>query len=122
LDYRLNIFKNVTIRGFQEQTDPDFNIFLLYSENLPQKYKKIFNNLEKTNLFLHNVYIPGSEMEGKDYIDAVERGIEYVSFCNGMSINFRIDNDDAPHRNFISELKTFLKPESMYRLFSEFKK
>jgi len=111
LDYRLNIFKNVTLRGFQEQTDPDFNIFLLHSENLPQKYKEIFNNLEKSNSFLHNVYIPDSEMEGKDYIDAVERSIEYVSFCNDMSINFRIDNDDAPHRDFIFKLKTFLKPE-----------
>jgi len=111
LDYRLNIFKNVTLKGFQEQNDRDFNIFILHSENLPQRYKEIFKALEESNSFLHNVYIPDSETEGKDYIDAVERSIKYVNFCNGVSINFRIDNDDAPHRNFISELKIFLKPE-----------
>jgi hypothetical protein len=111
LDYRLGIFKNVTLKSFQEQTDKDFNIFLLHSENLPQDYKNIFNDLEKNNSFLYNIYIPDSEIEGKDYINAVERSIEYVNFCNDVSINFRIDNDDAVSRDFISKLKNFLKPE-----------
>ena len=111
LDYRLNIFRNITLKSFQEQTDRGFNILLLHSENLPQKYKDIFCDIEKNNPFLHNIYIPDSELEGKDYIDAVERSIEYVNFCNDVSINFRIDNDDAVPRDFISRLKYFLKPE-----------
>jgi hypothetical protein len=111
MDYRLDIFKNITLKSFQEQTDKDFNILLLHSENLPQKYKEIFKELENDNSFLHNIYIPDSELEGKDYINAVEGSIEYVNFCNDTSINFRIDNDDALPLDFISRLKFFLKPE-----------
>jgi hypothetical protein len=111
MDYRLGIFKNVTLKSFQEQTDKDFNILLLHSENLPQKYKDIFRELEVNNLFLHNIYIPDSELEGKDYINAVNGSIAYVNFCNDASINFRIDNDDAVPLNFIARLKSFLKPE-----------
>jgi len=111
MDYRLNIFRNITLKSFQEQTDKDFNIFLLHSENLPEKYKDIFRKLEGDNPFLHNIYIPDSEMEGKDYINAVEGTIEYIDFCNDMSINFRIDNDDALHSDYIKKLKEFLKPE-----------
>ena len=111
LDYRLGIFKNVTLKSFQEQTDKDFNIMLLHSENLPQKYKKIFKDLENINSFLHNIYIPDSELEGRDYINAVESSVDYVNFLDGVSINFRIDNDDAVPCDYISRLKYFLKPE-----------
>jgi len=111
LDYRLDIFKNVTLKSFQEQTDKDFNILLLHSENLPQKYKEIFKNMEENNSFLHNIYIPDSELEGRDYINAVEGSIEYINFHNDVAINFRIDNDDAVPGDFIARLKGFLKPE-----------
>jgi len=111
LDYRLDIFKNVTLKSFQEQTDADFNILLLHSDNLPQKYKDIFKDMENNNSFLHNIYITDSELEGKDYINAVEGSIEYVNFYNDVSINFRIDNDDAVPCDYISRLKNFLKQE-----------
>jgi hypothetical protein len=111
LDYRLDIFKNVTLKSFQEQTDKDFNIILLHSENLPQKYKAIFKDIEDNNSFLHNIYIPDSELEGKDYVNAVEGSVEYIDFHNDVAINFRIDNDDAVPCNFIYRLKSFLKPE-----------
>jgi hypothetical protein len=111
LDYRLGIFKNITLKSFQEQNNMDFNIFLLHSENLPEEYKNIFSKLENDNPFLHNIYIPDSEIEGKDYINAVEGTINYTSFINNTAINFRIDNDDAVPNDFISRLNNFLKPE-----------
>jgi hypothetical protein len=111
LDYRLDIFKNITLKSFQEQTDKDFNILLLHSENLPQKHKEIFKDMENNNPFLHNIYIPDSELEGKDYIDAVEGSIKYIDFHNDVAINFRIDNDDAVPCDFISKLKKNLRPE-----------
>jgi hypothetical protein len=111
MDYRLDIFKNVTLKSFQEQHDKDFNVFLLHSENLPQNYKDIFKKLEDDNPFLSNIYIPDSELEGKDYINAVEGSFESVNFCNDVSVNFRIDNDDALPLDYITRLKKFLKPE-----------
>jgi hypothetical protein len=111
LDYRLNIFRNITLKSFQEQTNKDFIIFILHSENLPDKYKNIFKNLEDDYPFLYNIYIPDSESEGIDYVNAVESTSKYVDFYNDMSINFRIDNDDALHCDFINKLKGFLKQE-----------
>jgi len=111
LDYRLDIFKNITLRSFREQTKKDFIVLLLHSEKLPEKYKLIFKNLENDNPFLINIYIPDSELEGSDYINAVQNSIDHVNFINGVSINFRIDNDDALPCDFIERLKQFLKPE-----------
>lgn len=111
LDYRLKIFTNVTLKSFQEQTNKNFSVFLLHSENLPEKYKLIFSQLENDNLFLHNIYIPDTELEGSSYINALYDSINHVEFVNNLSINFRIDNDDAVPENFIENLNYYLKPE-----------
>lgn len=110
MDYRLDIFKNITLKSFQEQTDKDFNIFLLHSESLPEKYKDIFKELEDSNIFLHNIYISDTEIEGTSYLNAVQETINSTNFYSGISINFRIDNDDALPCDYIQRIKTFLNP------------
>jgi len=111
LDYRLNIFRNVTLKSFQEQSNKNFVIFLLHSESLPQKYKDIFKEMEQNNHFLRNIYISDCETKGTGYADAFEGSMKYVDFVNGVSISFRIDNDDAVPADFICRLNAFLKPE-----------
>jgi len=111
LDYRLNIFKNITLKSLQQQTDKDFNVLILHSPKLPQNYKNIFKELENENPFLHNIYVPDTELYEQDYIDGPAGSINFIQFCNDISINFRIDNDDALPCDFISKLKLFLKPE-----------
>ncbi len=111
LKYRLNIFENVTLKSFQNQSDTDFHLLLLHSVNLPDEYKQKFSVLEQENSFLHNVYIADSEIEGKAYIDAVQSSIDYVQFENNVAINFRIDNDDGLPCDYIARLKTCLKED-----------
>jgi len=112
LDYRLDIFRNVTLKSFQEQSDKDFHVFLLHSEDLPLKYKDIFRSLEDENSFLHNVYISDFDIiEGKFEDKIISKSIEYVKFINDVSINFRIDNDDALPFDYISRLRFYLKHE-----------
>jgi hypothetical protein len=36
---------------------------------------------------------------------------KYVAFVNEVSVNFRLDNDDALSRDFIARLREFLRPE-----------
>jgi hypothetical protein len=109
LDYRLGIFKNVTLKSFQEQTDKDFIVFLLHSVDLPQKYKNIFQNLEENNHFLHNIYLRISETA--DNCEALkEQAKEFVNF-DDLFLSFRIDNDDALPCDYISKIKNYLKPE-----------
>jgi hypothetical protein len=98
-EYRFKVFKEFTLKSFQEQTDRDFNLLLLHGVGLPEEYKDRFAALEQENSFLYNVY---------SY-----RGLEaeFIEFSRGVSISFRIDNDDAVPKNFISRLKPYLKPE-----------
>jgi hypothetical protein len=106
--YRLNIFKNITLRSLQEQTDKDFQIFLLHSIDLPQECREEFSDLEKNCSFLHNVYIQNN---WEDFIDKAMSSQQYINFVNGVSVNFRLDNDDALPRDFIARLREFLQPE-----------
>jgi hypothetical protein len=109
LDYRLDIFKNVTLKSFQEQSDKDFVVFLLHSTDLPQKYKDIFQSLEESNHFLHNIFF--TDAEARSNTDVITEQIIDSLNCDDVLISFRIDNDDALPCDYISRLRNYLKPE-----------
>jgi hypothetical protein len=111
LAYRFEIFTKITLKSFQEQSDQDFQIFVLHSASLPGEYKQAFRTLEERNPFLRCIYIPDTDLEGADYINAVQDSKASVNFVNRTSVNFRIDNDDALPRDYIAALKTFLHPQ-----------
>ncbi|GBR73592.1 putative rhamnosyl transferase [Candidatus Termititenax aidoneus] len=102
LAYRFNIFKNVTLKSFQAQTDQNFNIVLLHSAQLPQEYKDKFSKLEQENIFLHNNYVDDSQ-RSKDEVAA------FVKYADDIAIDFTIDNDDAVPVDFIAKLKPYLQ-------------
>ena len=105
-EYRFNIFKNVTLKSLQLQTNSNFVLLLLHSESMPSHYKERFIELETTNAFLYNVFM-------KDTLDSFEEAltnsIDYASFENDVHITFRIDNDDAVQTDFVEKLNYFLK-------------
>jgi hypothetical protein len=107
-EYRFNIFCNVTLKSFQQQTNNNFVLLLLHSENMPSRYKDRFIELEKNNTFLYNVFVKDTP---ESFDDALTQSIEYVSFEKDVAITFRIDNDDAVHNDFIQRLNGFLKDE-----------
>ena len=107
-EYRFNIFKNVTLKSFQQQTDNNFVLLLLHSENMPSDYKDRFIELEKANSFLYNVFIKDTY---KAFDEAIKRSVEYVSFEKDVVVTFRIDNDDAVQNDFIHKLSGFLKDD-----------
>ncbi|MDR2491485.1 MAG: putative rhamnosyl transferase, partial [Spirochaetaceae bacterium] len=107
-EYRFDIFKNITLKSFQEQSNMNFVLLLLHSETMPQEYKDRFNELAKANLFLHNLFIKDSS-EGFD--EGLRNSISYVSFKDDVAVTFRIDNDDAVPNNFIQNLNRFLKTD-----------
>lgn len=57
-NYRFLLFKNITLKSFQEQTDMDFCLLLLHSESMPQAYREEFMLLGQENSFLYNIFIP----------------------------------------------------------------
>jgi len=105
-EYRFNIFKNVTLRSFQQQTNPNFVLLLLHSESMPHQYKEKFIELENENTFLYNIFLKDTQ---ESFDDAIAKSKEYVSFAEDSAVTFRIDNDDAVQNNFIEEMSHFLK-------------
>ncbi|MCL2538323.1 MAG: putative rhamnosyl transferase [Alphaproteobacteria bacterium] len=105
MNYRLKLFREITLKSFLAQTDKDFNVFLYHSDDAPQNFKDIMNDLAREFPFLHNVWI-------KDGDEKYARpSPNDVTFENGVTINFRIDNDDALPVDFVANLRRFLRPE-----------
>ncbi|MFI3242527.1 MAG: glycosyltransferase [Alphaproteobacteria bacterium] len=106
LDYRFDIFVNVTLKSLSNQTNKDFNIVLLHSENLPDEYKKRFSKLEKEHCFLHCLYLK----DGTSVEVASKQAISlYGDENKNIIVTFRIDNDDAISCDFIKSLKKYTK-------------
>jgi hypothetical protein len=107
-EYRFNIFKNVTLKSFQQQSNSNFVLLLLHSENMPLHYKERFIELEKANAFLHNVFVKDTQ---EAFNESILNSVKYVSFEKEVAVTFRIDNDDAVQNNFIEKLSGFLKAD-----------
>lgn len=107
-EYRFEIFKKVTLKSFQQQTDKNFVLLLLHSENMPSHLKKRFIELEGTNSFLQNIFVKDT-MES--FNEALQNSIENVLFQEDTAITFRIDNDDAVQNDFIQKLGEFTKKD-----------
>lgn len=107
-EYRFNIFKKITLKSFQQQTNTNFVLLLLHSENMPPIYKERFLQLEKTNSFLYNIFVEDTQ---ESFDEALLNSISYLSFEKNTVVTFRIDNDDAVQNDFIEKLSGFLKDD-----------
>lgn len=90
---RLNIFKNITLESFRQQTCKDFKLLIYQTELIPSDKKEIFDNLEKEYGFIKNVYIPDKNMYVPDELK------------EDKFLTFRIDNDDGIATDFIENLQ-----------------
>ena len=106
-EYRFQIFKDITLKSFQFQTNKNFLLVILHSENIPPHYKERFFELERDHLFLKNIFIADT---AEAFEEALKNSSHYLNFQNGVALTFRIDNDDALPTNFIENLDVFLNP------------
>lgn len=100
-EYRLKIFKKITLVSLKAQTDKNFNVVLLHSKKMPAKYKVQFDVWERKYPFLHNVYLDEKESLAKVIKDCATA---YLDFSKKTVCTFRLDNDDALPENFIDIL------------------
>lgn len=90
---RFNLFCNITLESFKQQTNKDFILLLYHSNQIPENRKILFDNLEKEYSFIKNIYISDTNM----YIPE--------SYKKDKILTFRIDNDDGVPIDFIERLK-----------------
>lgn len=107
-EYRFKIFTEVTLKSFQQQSDSNFALLILHSETMPAKYKEKFLQLENDNQFLYNIFV---EDNVESFNQAIKNSVNYISFTDDAALTFRIDNDDAVQKNFIENLRNFIKKE-----------
>jgi len=108
MEYRYRIFKDITLKSLDGQTDKNFNLVILHSEDLPQNYKDRFTVLEYKYPFLHNMYLKN----GASLTDLMRQAEQtYLDFSRKILCTFRLDNDDALPRNFVATLRQYRKPQ-----------
>lgn len=103
-EYRFNIFKNITLKSFQLQTNSDFVLLLLHSVSMPLVYKERFLELEQKNPFLYNLFVEDTQ---ESFDKALRNSVSFSLEKNEAIITFRIDNDDAVPNDFIHNLSRF---------------
>lgn len=97
---RLNIFKNITLKSFAQQTNKDFVLLVYHTSMIPNDKRKLFNDIEKKYKFVKNIYINDTKMSIPE------------EFKNEKICTFRIDNDDGIAIDFIEKLQ---KAKNIYQ-------
>ena len=89
---RLAMFKGITLKSFEQQTNSHFVLLVYHSNAMPEEKKQIFIELEKIYPFMRNIFISGAKM------------LVPVDLLQKRMFTFRIDNDDGVPANFIDRL------------------
>jgi len=91
---RFNIFKNITLKSFENQTNKDFILLVYHTNLIPADKKRLFDELEEKYGFMRNVYINDTNL------------IIPEDLKTNPLFTFRIDNDDGIASDFINKLKS----------------
>ena len=89
---RFNIFKNITLKTFENQTNKDFVLLVYHTNLIPNDKKELFDAIEQECSFVKNVYV-------KDPVLLIPDDLQ-----NERLLTFRIDNDDGISSDFIDKL------------------
>ncbi len=103
LEKRFDLFERIALAGLRDQSDPDFKLSVLSSNNLPQKYKARLQQLCNDTLGADRVDINyrGPRKAGKLY-----RQIMCEKYPDMRPIaQVVLDDDDAVSRDFVEICK-----------------
>ena len=91
---RFNIFENITLKSFENQTNKDFTLLVYHTNLIPADKKRLFDELEEKYSFMRNVYVNDTNLIIPDDLKT------------NPLFTFRIDNDDGIASDFIHKLKS----------------
>ena len=90
---RFNVFYNITLESFKNQTNKDFVLCIYHTDQIPEDKKRLFNKIEEECPFVRCVYVSDDKMPIPE--DLKEQNM----------LTFRIDNDDGVPVDFIDRLR-----------------
>lgn len=100
LGHRFALFEGITLPSLDAQTDPNFQVVVMTSEQLPQTFRNRLEALSSERHYLRIRYYDESQTVARCASDSVKI---YQGDCK-RNITFRIDDDDALSKHYISQL------------------
>jgi hypothetical protein len=105
MELRFRLFERVCLPSLARQSDPDFRLVVLTSDQMPRQYlwrlEDLLSPLENTSLVVSE---PGAHYQLiREAYDSVPAGDET------HAIRFRIDDDDAVDGNYVKRTKAFAR-------------
>ncbi|MBA4490116.1 hypothetical protein H1S04_04960 [Paracoccus sp. S1E-3] len=101
LERRFLAFEQLLLPSIRAQTDPDFSLWMLTSDSLPQPWMQRLHDL-CAGISQISIIVSSAEDVGA----ALMRPLRKAARANGGPVlQFRIDDDDALSRHFIARLR-----------------
>lgn len=101
LAFRFHLFERLCLPSLLAQTDPDFDVVLLTSEELPSEARARLDALVAPHPNLHVLAVPVEKQHR--VIRAAYESVPMESYSHRAA--FRLDNDDGLARSFVARIK-----------------
>lgn len=109
MNARFFLFENICLPSIRAQSDPDFSLIILSSDQMPKVYK---NRLVKLCKPISQIEVIFAKETGHVDEAVNPRLAEYCEASKaGLITTFRIDDDDAVSCRYIERLKARVLPE-----------
>lgn len=98
---RFQLFEALTLPSLDAQHDKKFKIIIMTSDKLPQKWRERLSFISNNRDYLHIKFFNDST----SIKDAAFRSVYEECSSHEPNLTFRIDDDDALHRDFVGSLR-----------------
>lgn len=110
LSARLRLAAHMPLASLANQTDPDFQLCVLFSALIPSLHRAALTDLARQHSFVKLVEVPTSADLRQVCANLIPQG--------RPCITFRLDDDDAVGPQFIADLRGMATPENEGRVLS----
>lgn len=97
---RFITFEKLTLASLDAQTDPDFKLFVISSDRMPETYRQQLEKLCASRPYVILRFVPPMHA-----VDAQARILEEIGLELRDCLQFRLDDDDCLSRDYIAKLR-----------------
>jgi len=107
---RFDIFEQVCLPSLTGQSDPNFNVILATSRDLPDWAHQRLAGLVHS---LPNIYVRAYRPQANIQRIYRRSALEMTDQAAPITATFRLDDDDALARGYVTRLRTHMQPENI---------
>lgn len=100
MEERFRYFESFTLPSLRGQTDPEFTFLIIVGDDLPDSYaNRLLSLTEDLPQVAIRKYAPGPHRQ------VMKRAIQSIRMPGEITLEFRLDDDDAVGRDFVARLR-----------------